>query len=189
MRLSGGLRFDRIESSTPAMEGAVTQNYGVLSYGNSLRVNAIEMRGTYYTIEPLTLAAKDHLRVAQRIARVKIVDIHQMAFTGQAFQGMAGSDLSETEADQLNAMRTLLIQSETKQNVSVWSKIKRVNDSIASMPGFSSLGSVVDRYGPMLDDPSIATVGMFVASIASLFTPLSLYGLATDTAEFFEGLF
>ncbi len=189
-KLPGGMTFTEIETSRPAMEGAVSQTYGIL-FSRGFQVHAIRMRDTYYVTEHMSLAGLDKIRFLKHLTRVKIAAFHNLSQNGYAYvySDMAQEAMSKAEADQLNAMRTLLIQSETKQNVSVWSKVKMVNDSIASMPGFSSLGSVVDRYGPMLDDPSIATVGMFVASIASLLTPLSLYGLATDVAEFFEGLF
>ena len=189
MNIGGGLRFDKIESSRPDMEGAYTQNYGVLSYGQGFRVHAIEMNGRYYAVEPIGLAGQRTLKLANHLSGKSIVDLHSMSVSGHTFQGGLNMTLSQTEADQLNAMRTLLVQSETRQNVSVWNKVKMVNDSIASMPGLAGLGWTVERYGQMLDDPSVVTAAIFVATVLGQFTPFALYGTLTDIGEFFEGFF
>ncbi len=92
--------------------------------------------------------------------------------------------LSQTEAEQLNALRELLIQSERHpQGPSAWEKMTKINKSI----GLNSLGftgsilELCQTWEDALTDPSLDNLGdLLYTSFAKPFVNLG---------SFFEGLF
>ena len=182
-KLPGGMTFTEIETSRPAMEGAVSQTYGIL-FSRGFQVHAVRMRDTYYVTEHLSLAGLDKIRFLKHLTRVKIVAFHNLSQSGYSYvySDMAQEAMSKVEADQLNAMRELLIQSEKNpQAPPFWEKTKKVNEAVGGGAFVNSILETCQAWEVALTDPSLGSLSdALYVTVAKPWV---------DIGTFFEGLF
>jgi len=182
-KLPGGMTFTEIETSRPAMEGAVDQTYGIL-FARGFQVHAIRMRDTYYVTDHMSLAGLERIRFLKHLTRVKIVAFHNLAQSGYAYvySDMAQEAMSMTEADQLNAMRELLLQSERHpQGPGFWEKAKAVNKVAGDNAFTKSLLEMSQGFEDLLTARNLDDFGDALYDIVA--KPW------VNVGRFFEGLF
>ena len=184
MTLPGGLRFDEVRRGADA-----SRSFGILSWGSSIRFNAIRIGRTFHVTDNIPLQGKETLRQISRRTGVRIVDSREIALSGQSSIPSTDTDslLNGEELNQTKLLQDLMLLDQKAPPPDIWDKMESVNElytSVSASVGFAiifasgglltPLGAAIGSFNPIdlalkfrsfVDNPSFSNVVEILKSV------------------------
>lgn len=168
MTLPGGLRFDEVRRGADA-----SRSFGVLSWGQFVRFNAVRIGRTFHVTDNVPLQGKAVLRQISSRTGVRIVDAREIALSGQSFipSSDTGALLSGEEREQAELAQALIRLNPDRPAPDFWDKMEAVNALYSqSLPGIANPVDILLRFRDLVEDPSLENVGdlLYAATVKPL---------------------